>query len=92
MADAFGDGVTDNLRFRNTIAGGKFVFANDVNLESVLLQAGTQVVSSRKTGWSAATGTKARTAFATDSATTAQVAARLGALIDDLISHGLIGA
>lgn len=53
---------------------------------------GAQVVSNRITGWAAATGTKARTTFITDSATTAAVAARLGQLIDDLMTHGLIGA
>ena len=51
----------------------------------------TQVVSSRKTGWAAATGTATRTTFATGTVTTAQLAERVKALIDDLISHGLIG-
>jgi hypothetical protein len=51
----------------------------------------TQVVRERITGWSAATGTKARTTFVTSSASTADIGARLGALIDDLITHGLIG-
>ena len=50
-----------------------------------------QVVGSRSTGWSAATGTATRTTFATGSVTTAQLAERLKALIDDLITHGLIG-
>jgi hypothetical protein len=50
------------------------------------------VIGSRKTGWGAPTGTATRTTFATDSVTTAQLAERLKALIDDLSSHGLIGA
>lgn len=71
--------------------------------------AAIQVVGTRKTGWSAMTGTAARTAAATHTAQTigasytqAQVQAldddlvkvsqRLKGLIDDLISHGLIGA
>jgi uncharacterized Zn-binding protein involved in type VI secretion len=59
----------------------------------VALQAnGTQVVSSRRTGWGAATGTATRTSFATSTVTTAQLAERVKALIDDLIAHGLIGS
>lgn len=53
---------------------------------------GTQVVNNRVTGWAAATGTATRTTFATGTVTTAQLAERVKALIDDLISHGLIGA
>jgi hypothetical protein len=59
---------------------------------SVLKTGGTQVVDSRKTGWTAATGTAARTTFATSTVTTEELAKRVKALIDDLISHGLIGA
>jgi hypothetical protein len=54
--------------------------------------AGTQVVAARRTGWAAATGTATRTTFATGSVTTAQLAERVKALIDDLTTHGLIGA
>lgn len=53
---------------------------------------GQAVVGSRKPGWTAATGTKSRATFVTDSVTLPQLAARLGTLIDDLIAHGLIGA
>lgn len=49
------------------------------------------VVGTRKTGWDAATGTATRTTFETASVTTAQLAERVKGLIDDLISHGLIG-
>ena len=49
------------------------------------------VVGVRKTGWAASTGTATRTAFDTATATQMVVAQRLKALIDDLISHGLIG-
>lgn len=52
----------------------------------------TKVVDTRKTGWTAPTGTATRTGFATSTATTQQVAEALKALIDDLISHGLIGS
>jgi hypothetical protein len=53
---------------------------------------GTKVVGARQTGWTAATGTATRTTFATSTVTTAQLAERVKALIDDLITHGLIGA
>jgi hypothetical protein len=53
---------------------------------------GTQVVSNRATGWGAATGTATRTTFATSTVTTAELAQRVKALIDDLTTHGLIGA
>ena len=51
----------------------------------------TQVVSNRVTGWTAATGSATRTTFATTTVTTEQLAERVKALIDDLITHGLIG-
>lgn len=53
---------------------------------------GTQVLGSRKTGWTAATGTATRTTFVTSSVTTAVLAEHVKALIDDLISSGVIGA
>jgi hypothetical protein len=51
-----------------------------------------QVVAARRTGWTAATGTATRSTFATSTVTTAQLAERVKALIDDLIAHGLIGS
>lgn len=50
-----------------------------------------QVVGTRKTSWSAPTGTATRTSFATGSVTLPNLAERVKALIDDLTSHGLIG-
>jgi hypothetical protein len=52
---------------------------------------GVQVLTTRRTGWSAATGTATRSAFATSTVTTPQLAERVKALIDDLTAHGLIG-
>lgn len=55
---------------------------------------GTRVVAARKTGWSTWTGTATRTSFDTSTATLANVAQALKALIDDLhqtAGHGLIG-
>jgi hypothetical protein len=52
----------------------------------------SQVVSARRTGWAAPTGTATRTTFATSTITLPQLAERVKALIDDLTTHGLIGA
>ena len=55
---------------------------------------GVQLVGARKTGWATATGTATRTTFDTATVTTAQLAERVKALIDDLhgaAGHGLIG-
>jgi len=51
-----------------------------------------QVVSARRTGWAAPTGTATRTTFATSTVTLPQLAERVKGLIDDLVAHGLIGA
>jgi hypothetical protein len=54
----------------------------------------SRVLSTRKTGWSTATGTATRTTFATSTVTTEELAERVKALIDDLhdtAGHGLIG-
>lgn len=58
---------------------------------SVLIN-GVQAITSRRTGWTGATGTATRTTFATGSVTLSQLAERVKALIDDLTTHGLIGA
>jgi hypothetical protein len=50
-----------------------------------------QVVGARVTGWAAPTGNTSRATFDTTTVTTAQLAERLKALIDDLTTHGLIG-
>ncbi|HEY5723156.1 MAG TPA: hypothetical protein VIT45_12615 [Allosphingosinicella sp.] len=52
---------------------------------------GLQVLTTRRTGWSIASGTATRSTFATSTVTTAQLAERVKALIDDLTAHGLIG-
>lgn len=62
------------------------------NVSSELQIAGTKVVGTRVTGWTAATGAAERTTFATTTVTTEQLARKVKALIDDLIAHGLIGA
>lgn len=52
----------------------------------------TKVLGVRNTGWTPATGTPNKAAFAADTATLIQVAQRLLALEQALIGHGLIGA
>ena len=71
-------------------AGGTFL--GSVKATSFVV--GTnQVVSSRKSGWTAPTGTATRTTFATSTVTLSQLAETVKALIDDLTTHhGLIGA
>lgn len=44
------------------------------------------------TGWTAATGTATRTSFATGTVTLAALAQAVKALIDDLLSQGIINA
>jgi hypothetical protein len=65
-----------------------------LNLRGALYYNGTQVVAARATGYTnAMTGTKNRaTAYATGTITLVQLAERVGALLDDLTTHGLIGA
>lgn len=56
---------------------------------------GSQLMTTRRTGWSTATGTATRTSFDTTTVTLAALAERVKAMIDDLHStagHGLIGA
>jgi hypothetical protein len=66
---------------------------NCINLISgkVLKVNGTQVIGPRITGWNAATNTKSKATFDTTTVTLPQLAARVGQLIDDLMTHGVIG-
>jgi hypothetical protein len=73
-------------------AGG-FQGVGSINLAAGLYRAGTKVVDTRRTGWTAWTGTAARGSQNADAPpTTTQIAQALKALLDDLIAHGLIGA
>ena len=54
---------------------------------------GDQVVGARVKGWATTyAGSATRSTFDTTTVTTAQLAERVKALLDDLITHGLIGA
>lgn len=52
---------------------------------------GTQILTTRRTGWTAPTGTALRTGFDTATGTLTQALQTLKALIDDLTTHGVIG-
>ena len=71
------------------ITSGNLNITNNLGLIAI---GGTQVLEARRGGWTQLTGSKARDTFDTDTATVLQVASRLGALIDDLYIHGMIGA
>lgn len=84
-----------NILINSTSGAGRLSVAGNIQLTDTAdsYKVGTNnVVGSRKTGWAAPTGTATRTTFATSSVTTEQLAERVKALIDDLTSHGLIGA
>jgi carbonic anhydrase/acetyltransferase-like protein (isoleucine patch superfamily) len=75
----------------NTVTIGDSDITNNFFRGALSLN-GTQVISTRRTGWVAPTGTATRTTFATSTVTLTQLAERVKALIDDLTTHGLIGA
>lgn len=78
--------VAGNLEATMTASGLDLASGN------VLLVNGTQVLTSRRTGWGAPTGTPTRSTFDTATVTLPQLAERVKALIDDLTTHGAIGA
>lgn len=91
-----GERTTDGLVF---VAQRSGTVRFSVNITSAagttgLLIDASQVVHGRHTGWAVWTGTKSRVTKVTDTATLPEVAAALGALLDDLhatAGHGLIG-
>lgn len=72
--------------------GGGLSIAGDAAVGGALSIGGSQVAAARRTGWTAPSGTAARSGFDTASVTTAALAERVKALIDDLTAHGLIGS
>ena len=87
--NVFGYNTTGNGS--NTVTIGDSNITNNFFRGALSLN-GTQVISTRRTGWVAPTGTATRTTFATSTVTLSELAERLKALIDDLTTHGLIGA
>jgi len=87
--------VLERLLINNSTSTERFSVTGNAQLtdSANYYMVGTNpVVGSRKTGWAAPTGTATRNTFATSTVTTAQLAERVKALIDDLTTHGLIGA
>jgi len=94
-----------NVTINVAVGGAFYATANDVTVlaaaatgiditptgSGVITITNTQVVSSRKTGWTVMTGTPQRGTFATSTVTLAQLAGLVMALEQDLITHGLIG-
>lgn len=67
-------------------------YINKVYMNTVYDSGSNQVLTDRQTGWTAATGTATRTTFDTATVTLSQLAERVKALEDDLLTHGIIGA
>ena len=63
-----------------------------VRLWKITGQVFGETTTSVQTGWGVPTGTTTRTAFATSTVTTAQLAERVKGLIEDLKTRGLLGA
>ncbi len=89
----------DNGAFLGTVQAitrstGNVSFENIVNVGTQYNAAGTKVVGTRVTGYTAFTGTNTNRATAYDTATITlpQLAERVRALQVDLTAHGLIGA
>lgn len=81
-------------RLRVESSGGATEVGYDINSANGRYYVnGTAVLGTRKTGWATSfAGSATRTTFDTTTVTTAQLAERVKALLDDLISHGVIGA
>lgn len=76
--------LTERYRFLN---GGL-----DLRMTTArLYMNGTQVLTNRITGWAAPTGTATRSSFDTASVSLSQLAEHVKALIDDVMTHGIIG-
>lgn len=82
--------VSGSVYIRNLSSVTKWAFSAATT--PTLQASGVQVLTTRRTGWGAPTGTATRSTFATGSVTLPQLAERVKALIDDLTTHGMIGA
>jgi hypothetical protein len=87
----FGTYTAHDVLFLRQTAEKARITSSGLSVSGTLSIGSTQVVGVRRTGWATPSGTATRTAFDTATATTAQLAERLKALIDDLAAHGLIG-
>lgn len=73
-----------------TSVTGSFPGHGSVNIKTEYRVEGNKVLGARITGWGAPTGTPTRTTFDTTTVTLPQLAERVKALIDDLMTHGMI--
>jgi hypothetical protein len=78
-----------NLNSSGLMGGGSLTLGGN---NPCVVIGGNQVVFGRQHGWGSPTGTVSRASLNTGTATLATVAQTLGALINDLMTHGLIGA
>jgi hypothetical protein len=69
-----------------SVSAGTFI-----NATTEYRVAGTKVIGARITGWGSPTGTQSRTTFSSATVTLPELAQRVGQLINDLKTHGLIG-
>jgi len=83
--------ATGNVLIGNTTGTEKLSVTGNIQTTGNFRVGTNQVVGTRIAGWTAATGSAVRNTFATNTVTTAALAQRVKALIDDLIEHGLIG-
>jgi len=82
-----------NVQINNTTGTERLSVNGNIQVSDGGVMVGANpVVGSRKTGWTAPAGTASKSTFDTATVTTAQLAERVKALIDDLTAHGLIGA
>jgi len=89
--------TTGGLVVSGGVGVGGSIFAGNINVGGIARASSfrvgaNQIIGSRITGWVASTGTATRTTFATSTVTLSELAERVKALIDDLTTHGLIGA
>ena len=74
------------------IANNQVTIRGDLDCTGHYEVDGIQVITNRISGWTTPSGTASRSGYNTATATHAQLAETLKALIDDLTTHGLIGS
>jgi hypothetical protein len=91
VAGALGNRMTVANGVQIGTPTGGYQGVGTLNMDNAIFRDGTQVVSTRVTGWGDPFGAISRATFSTTTATANQVAEALAALITDLKAHGLIG-
>lgn len=85
------DGVNGLKVYTNNTIAITMDTSQVANFAQPISVGGTQVVKTRQTGWTVATGTPSRATFTTAGVTLPTLAGVVMALEQDLIAHGLIG-